>query len=86
MSIFFLGVEVVEKEHTSDYEIFIKKRPSSLFFFKNPVLCGECDFKPYRILSSQSKKEFNNLCIYRYGESEPSNCEKIFLNEQLKEN
>lgn len=78
ISVFFIGIEVIGREHSTDYDLFIKKHPTIQLTFSNPVLCGECDFKPYKILSTESKSEFKDLCYYRYDLKKIEDCEAKF--------
>lgn len=75
---FFVGVEVIYREHTTDYDFFIKKHPTSLFTFNNQVKCGECDFFEYDLLDEDSKTDFRNLCYYRYDLTDIKKCENLF--------
>ena len=76
-----IGIQVVGREHTTDYDFFMKKHPTTQMKFYNPVLCGECDFKRYEILSIPSKRKFRDLCYYRYDLTDISQCEDIFKPE-----
>lgn len=74
----FVGIEVIGKEHTTHYDFFIKKHPTTQMKFYNQVLCGECDFRPFKILSFESQKNFQNLCYYRYDLTDIKQCENLF--------
>ena len=76
---FFVGIEVIYREHTTDYDFFIKKHPTTLFFYNNMVHCGECDFREYENLAyEESKTNFRNLCYYRYDLTDIKQCENLF--------
>ena len=75
----YFGVEIIGKEHSTIYDPFIKKHPTPQFTFRNMVKCGECDFREYESLwNEHSKKEFRDLCYYRYGLEDISQCEDLF--------
>ena len=76
-----VGVEIIEREHTTDYDFFIKKHPINHFTFRNFVMCGECDFLPYSKLDNESKTQFRELCYYKYGLENIKECENIFDSE-----
>lgn len=74
-----LGVEYIYKDYTDRYDPFIKKYPTTRFYFSNPVVCGECDFREYSSFNiEEPKKRFKDLCYYRYGLEDISQCEDLF--------
>lgn len=75
---FFVGNEIIGREEGYEYSFFIKKHPTTLFTFRNWVLCGECDFKEYSILDTESQTDFRNLCYYRYNLTDIKQCENLF--------
>lgn len=75
----FIGIEVIYREDSKVYDPFIKKYPTMQTYFTNPVLCGTCDFQEYKSFRYEStKKEFRDLCYYRYGLEDISQCEDLF--------
>lgn len=77
-SYLFIGVVETEREDIVDRDFFVKKSPTLQFKFRNPTRCGECDFREYSMLVDESKKEFRDLCYYRYGLEDISHCEDLF--------
>jgi hypothetical protein len=80
---FFIGVEIIEREHTTDYDFFIKKHPTNHFMFRNFVMCGECDFLPYSKLDNESKIQFRELCYYKHGLNDIQKCEDLFNPDKI---
>ena len=75
----FIGIEVIYREDGKEHEPFIKKYPTTQTYFSNSVLCGTCDFKEYNSLRHESsRKDFRDLCYYRYGLEDISQCEDLF--------
>lgn len=50
------GIEVVGLEHSDKYVPFIKARPSLQLLYRNPVMCGECNFRSYTTLDAAGRR------------------------------
>ncbi len=74
----FIGVELLTSEDGVGYDPFFKKYPTLRFKFSNPTNHGESDFREYYMLVDENKKEFRDLCYYRYGLEDISQCEDLF--------
>lgn len=76
---FFVGFEYVPVEGDRYYDSFIKKHPTTLSIFRNPVLWGTSDFIEYNQLDDEvMKTNFRNLCYYRYDLTDIKQCENLF--------
>lgn len=64
----FTGVERIAREHGEvDYELFAKQAPGFTVVFENTALCGECDLRPWSLMSRDDRSRFANYCAARYG-------------------
>lgn len=62
-----VGVEIIHRHDSSDWQFFIKERPSLQFKFYNGMQCGKCDFVNYDDLDKKQQEQVENLCYFRYG-------------------
>lgn len=76
------GIEVVGLEHSNKYVPFIKARPSLQLLYRNPVMCGECNFRSYTTLDVAERETFEAFCRARFGLDDPRLCNAVFAEEQ----
>ncbi|MDR0480762.1 MAG: hypothetical protein LBG66_02630 [Gallionellaceae bacterium] len=77
----FTGVEYIGREDGDDYELFVKQTPSFRVVFENSAQCGECDLRPWYLMTQDDKNRFTEYCAARYG-LEVRPCYAIFKEEQ----
>jgi hypothetical protein len=82
----YLGVERIEREHHTDYELFAKQTPGFQVIYKNAAVCGECDVEPLGELSPAEQAEFQSFCRVRFGLEEIRMCHAIFSERQQMAN
>lgn len=76
------GIEVVGLEHSDKYVPFIKARPSLQLLYRNPVMCGECNFRSYTTLDAVERETFEAFCRARFGLDDPRLCNAVFAEAQ----
>ncbi len=74
----FIGIEIIYSEDGAGYDPFLKKYPTTQFKFNNPTFHRESDFRDYLKLTVAGQKKFRDLCYYRYGLEDISQCEDLF--------
>ena len=62
---FFLGIEIIHREETTDYDLFVKKEPGFTFLFENVAKCGECDLRPFNLIPSEDYPKLDKYCRAR---------------------
>lgn len=75
---FFVGIEIIDQEHSENYEFFIKKHPSLNLFFHNTALCGECDLRPLDLMSKEDISRFVSFCSAKFGDNDIQACHQRF--------
>lgn len=79
----FTGVERAAREHGEiDYELFAKQAPSFKVLFENTAQCGECDLRPWALMSQDDKGRFADYCAARFGLDQVRPCYAIFEEKQ----
>ncbi|MDR2853588.1 MAG: hypothetical protein LBV61_11145 [Burkholderiaceae bacterium] len=82
----FTGIERIDREHRTDYEFFAKQTPSFKIFFKNKAQCGECDLRPWHLMSQEDRASFAEYCAVRFGLDLKRPCYAIFAERQRMAN
>ncbi|OZI30931.1 hypothetical protein CAL29_23515 [Bordetella genomosp. 10] len=79
----FTGVERIAREHGEiDYELFAKQAPSFKVLFENTAQCGECDLRPWALMSQNDQSRFADYCAARFGLDQVRPCYAIFEEKQ----
>ncbi len=78
----FTGVEYIAREHSENYELFVKNSASFNLIFKNTAMCGECDLRPWHLMDQKAKNGFAEYCAARFGLDDPKLCYAIFAEKQ----
>jgi hypothetical protein len=78
----FTGVERIGREQRIDYEPFIKQSPSFKVLFENTAQCGECDLRPWALISQEDRVRFAEYCAARFGLDQVRPCYAIFAEQQ----
>ncbi|MDR2853587.1 MAG: hypothetical protein LBV61_11140 [Burkholderiaceae bacterium] len=78
----FTGIEEIGHEDTNIYEFFAKQTPSFKIIFKNAAHCGECDLRPWRLMSQAERVSFAEYCAVRFGLDQLRPCYAIFAEKQ----
>ena len=79
---FFVGIEITYREEITDYDPFIKKKPSFKFLFLNTAQCGECDLRPFDLIGPENRAEFLAYCRARRGIDDIMTCYRQLESEQ----
>lgn len=83
----FIGVERINREHGEvDYELFTKQWPSFHVVYENTAQCGECDLRPWALMSSSDRIRFADYCNARFGLDKERACYAIFEERQRMAN
>lgn len=83
----FTGVEKINREHgEADYELFAKQSPGFKIVFENTAHCGECDLRPWGLMSQDDRSRFREYCAARFGLDEVRPCYAIFEEKQRMAN
>jgi hypothetical protein len=82
----FTGVERIAREHGADYEFFAKQTPGFKVIFDNAAQCGECDLRPWRLMSQADRNSFAEYCAARFGIDQVRPCYAIFAEKQRMAN
>lgn len=78
----FVGIERIDREHGTDYEPFAKQTPSFKIVFQNTAQCGECDLRPWGLMSPEERSQFAEYCAARFGLGQVRPCYAIFAEKQ----
>lgn len=79
----FTGVERTAREHGEiDYAMFAKQAPSFKVLFENTAQCGECDLRPWELMSHDDQARFADYCAARFGLDQVWPCYAIFEEKQ----
>lgn len=78
----FTGVEYIAREHSENYELFVKNSASFNLIFKNTAMCGECDLRPWHLMDQKARDGFSEYCTARFGLDDPRLCYAIFAEQQ----
>lgn len=78
----FLGIEEMPREHSTDYEFFLKHRPGFQVVYRNYAVCGECDAAPFDQLTNWKKEQLVGYCQVRFGLNDIRPCYAIFEKKQ----
>lgn len=79
----FTGVERIAREHgESNYELFTKQTPNFQIVFENTAQCGECDLRPWSLMSQTDRERFADYCAARFGLKQTRLCYAIFTEKQ----
>lgn len=83
----FTGIEHTAREHgVTDYELFVKQTPSFRLLFENTARCGECDLRPWALISEENRVRFAAYCTARFGLDQVRPCYAIFEEQQRMAN
>ncbi|MBD5804411.1 hypothetical protein AZOA_38540 [Azoarcus sp. Aa7] len=83
----FTGIEKIAREHgETDYELFAKQSPGFKVVFENAAQCGECDLRPWGLMSQEDRGRFANYCAARFGLDKVRPCYAIFEEKQRMAN
>lgn len=83
----FTGVEKIGREHGEiDYELFAKQTPAFKVVFENTAQCGECDLRPWSLMSQDDRSRFAEYCAARFGLDQVRLCYVIFEEKQRMAN
>ena len=63
----FLGIEIIYREETTDYDTFVKKEPGFTLLFENVAKCGECDLRPLELIPYEGRTKLLEYCRARLG-------------------
>lgn len=79
----FTGVERIAREHGEiDYELFAKQVPGFKVLFENTAQCGECDPRPWTLMSRDDQARFADFCAARFGLGQVSSCYALLEEKQ----
>jgi len=79
----FAGIERTAREHGEvDYELFVKHAPGVRVLFENTAQCGECDLRPWSLMSQDDRHRFAQYCAARFGLVQVERCYAIFEEKQ----
>ncbi|WP_211465962.1 hypothetical protein [Collimonas silvisoli] len=76
----FVGLDryVGDHEVGSGWDPFIKHKPTTTMFYKNPAQFG-LDMEPFKSLDEDDKKNLIEYCRVRYGTDDIKRCYELFL-------
>ncbi len=83
VSSLLVGVEEIHREHGEvAYDPFIKHAPSFTFVFENTAQCGECDLRPWSLMTEDARQRFAMFCSARFGLDDEHACYSMFEAKQ----
>lgn len=79
----FTGVERSAREHGEvEYDPFLKHAAALQFVFENTAQCGECDLRPWTLMSQQDRDQFAIYCAVRHGIGDVGKCYAMLQQKQ----
>ena len=79
----FTGVERSAREHGEvEYDPFLKHAAALQFVFENTAQCGECDLRPWPLMSQQERDQFAIYCAARHGIGDVGKCYAMLQQKQ----
>lgn len=79
----FTGVELIHREHgVADYEVFAKQWPGFKVVYENPAKCGECDVRPWSLMTPEDRAGFARYCTARFGLDDVRLCYALFQEQE----
>ena len=75
----FNGIERVYREHgVVEYGFFVKQWPGFKVVYENSAKCGECDVRPWNLMTSEDQSSFARYCSVRFGLDDVRLCYALF--------
>jgi hypothetical protein len=79
----FTGVERSAREHGEvEYHPFLKHAAALQFVFENTAQCGECDLRPWTLMSREERDQFAIYCAARHGIGDVDKCYAMLQQKQ----